>query len=99
VRHELVGRVGVTVVHPGGVATNIAKNARITGESDVERMRAWAEAELTLPPEKAAQLIVAAVRTRRPRLVITREAKIGDLLARITPAHYWAVTQKLRRTP
>jgi short-subunit dehydrogenase len=98
-RHELAGRVGVTVVHPGGVATNIAKNARISGTGDVERMKAWAEAELTLPPAKAAQLIVAAVRARRPRLVITKEAKMGDLLARITPAHYWAVTRKLRRTP
>ena len=98
-RHELTGRVGVTVVHPGGVATNIAKNARVSSGGDVERMKAWAEAELTLPPEKAAQLIVAAVRARKPRLVITKEARIGDLLARITPSHYWAVTQKLRRTP
>src|SRR5260370_19982021 len=29
-RHELVGsKVGVTVVHPGGVATSIAENARV----------------------------------------------------------------------
>ena len=31
-RHELSGtRIGVTVVHPGGVATSIAKNARVAG--------------------------------------------------------------------
>lgn len=103
-RHELSGRgVGVTVVHPGGVRTSIAANARIgvpdPGDEEVARMRAWAQAELTLPPERAAQQIVAAVRTRRPRLVITGLAKTADLLARLTPAHYWAISRRLRRMP
>jgi short-subunit dehydrogenase len=48
-RHELAGRgVGVTVVHPGGVKTNIAANARQIGPDVVgeqaARARAFAEA-------------------------------------------------------
>jgi short-subunit dehydrogenase len=101
-RHELRPRgVGVTVVHPGGVRTNIAANARVSGvDPDGEQAaqaRRFAEAALTLPPEDAARQIVAAIQGRRPRLVITPAAKAGDWLARLTPARYWAVTEFLTR--
>jgi short-subunit dehydrogenase len=101
-RHELDGRVGVTVVHPGGVKTNIAANARISGRPDVTgeqaaRARAFAEAALTLPPEDAAQQIVTAIQERRPRLVITRVAKVADWLARLTPTRYWAISRRAVR--
>jgi len=100
-RHELAGQVGVTVVHPGGVKTNIAANARLSGP-DVDgeqaaKARAFAEAALTLPPEEAARQILAAVQARRPRLVITRPAKAADWLARLTPGHYWTVSQRALR--
>ncbi|OJF11942.1 acetoin dehydrogenase [Couchioplanes caeruleus subsp. caeruleus] len=93
-RHELSGRVGVTVVHPGGVRTNIAMSARISGP-DVDgeqaaQLRQFTEKALTLPPEEAARQIIAAVQARKPRLVITGIAKIADLLVRIAPGRYWA---------
>lgn len=101
-RHEVADRgVGVTVVHPGGIRTNIAANARLSRPDmpaeERARLRAWADAALTMPPEEAARIIVAAVRDRRPRVVITRLAKVADLLARLTPAHYWAVSRRLNR--
>jgi len=97
-RHELAGRVGVTVVHPGGIRTNIATNARLSG-ADVDGRQAAQAAEftrkaLTMPPEEAAKLIVAAVQSRKPRLVITRVAKLADVLARVAPARYWTVIQR-----
>jgi len=100
-RHELAGRVGLTVVHPGGIKTNIAANARhsdpdLDGEQ-AEQARKFAEAALTLPAEEAARQIVAAVHTRKPRLVITRVAKTADLLARLTPSHYWAISERVAR--
>ena len=97
-RHELAGRVGVTVVHPGGIRTNIAISARRT-EPDPDGTQA-AEADeftrkaLTMPPEEAAKLIVAAVQARRPRLVITRAAKMADVLVRVAPGRYWSVIQR-----
>jgi short-subunit dehydrogenase len=98
-RHELAGRVGVTVVHPGGIKTNIAANARISGPDpggeQAARARAFAEAALTMPPEEAAQLIVAAIQARKPRLVISRFAKAADVVARLTPARYWDVSRRL----
>jgi short-subunit dehydrogenase len=99
-RHELAGRdVGVTVVHPGGVRTNIAANARI-GPPDPDgalaaRAKAFTERALTMPPEQAAQLIVAAVAARRARLVISRPAQVGDLLARLAPGRYWDLARRL----
>jgi hypothetical protein len=47
-----------------------------------------------MPPEEAARLILAAVRARKPRLVITRAAKLADLLVRAAPARYWSVIQR-----
>ena len=101
-RHELEPRgVGVTVVHPGGVRTGIALNARLSGPdadgAQAAENRKFHETALTLPPEEAARQIVAAVQSRRPRLVITKEARAADLLARVLPARYWTISQRVAR--
>jgi short-subunit dehydrogenase len=100
-RHELGDRLGVTVVHPGGIRTNIAASARLSGPDptgkQAARLRAFTEMALTMPAEEAARQIVAGVRARRRRVVITREAKTGDLLARLTPTRYWDITLRLAR--
>ncbi len=101
-RAELAPReVGVTVVHPGGIRTGIAANARVSGADpdgeQVEQARRFAEQALTMPPEEAARQIVAAVQSRRPRLVITREARAGDWLVRLAPARYWSLTERVAR--
>jgi short-subunit dehydrogenase len=97
-RHELAGRVGVTVVHPGGIKTNIATNARRTGPDEDGSQAAEAEEftrkALTMPPEEAAKLIVAAVQARKPRLVISRAAKVADILVRLAPGRYWNFMQR-----
>jgi short-subunit dehydrogenase len=58
-RHELEGtNVGVTVVHPVGVATSIAKNARVSASIDaeeVERRRKQADRLLRMPPQRACE--------------------------------------------
>jgi len=101
-RNELEPRgVGVTVVHPGGVRTNIALNARLSGPDpdgeQAESAREFTRRSLTLPPEEASRQIVAAIQSRRPRLVITKEARAADLLARLTPTRYWQISERLSR--
>jgi short-subunit dehydrogenase len=101
-RHELEPRgVGVTVVHPGGIKTNIAASARISGADpdgeQAEQARKFAEKALTMPPEEAARQIVAAIQSRKPRLVITREAKAADWLVRLTPTRWWQLSQRLAK--
>jgi short-subunit dehydrogenase len=97
-RHELKGSpVGVTVVHPGGVATSIARNARVPqgapSEMMAERLKA-VEAKLKLSPAVAAEKIVGAVERRRPRVLVGLDAKIAATAERIAPVHYMALLQR-----
>jgi short-subunit dehydrogenase len=84
--------VGVTVVHPGGVATAIARRARIaTGvpPDEVQVHMARAERLLRMPPERAAAIIVRAVEQRRARVLVGTDAKVVAWLERLAPVHYW----------
>lgn len=100
-RHELEGsRIGVTVVHPGGVATSIAANARTPAvvsfsREEMERENeAWRKA-LRLPPEEAAETILRGVENRRSRLLVGNDAKVIDWAARLAPVSYWKLLQPL----
>ena len=93
-RAELTGAVGVTVVHPGGIRTRIAENARIAAAvtaAEREAGKATFARLLTYPPDRAAQQIVAAVEQRRPRQLIALSARIPDMLARVSPTRHQAL--------
>ncbi|MFI7576044.1 SDR family NAD(P)-dependent oxidoreductase [Micromonospora sp. NPDC049497] len=91
-RHELVDDgIGVTSVHPGGINTRIAQNARVGSGVDPEEYETGLrqfEKLLSIPPERAAEVILRGVRRRRGRVLIGWSAKLPDLLARIAPASY-----------
>jgi NAD(P)-dependent dehydrogenase (short-subunit alcohol dehydrogenase family) len=97
-RLELAGtRVGVSVVHPGGVATAIARSARIPRDAPADEMRrrlALAEKMLRMPPEKAGEIIVRGVEKRRARILIGWDAVIVSLLERLVPVNYWRVLER-----
>jgi short-subunit dehydrogenase len=78
---------GVTTVHPGGIRTAIVRNARAAKGVDLRDLEAF-ERLLSIPPERAARLILDAVRHRRPRVLIGLSARIPDLAARLAPAGY-----------
>lgn len=100
-RHELEGTtVGVTVVHPGGVATSIARSARLPGDAppdEVERRRAAVERMLRMPAERAGEIIVRAVERRAPRVLVGADARLLALLERIAPVGHWRVMKLLLR--
>lgn len=84
-------RVGVTTVHPGGIATAIARTSRVAAaldEGDAVRGRAFADRFLTYPAGRAATDILEAVLRRKPRLLIAASARIPDVFQRAFPAHY-----------
>ncbi|WP_205574620.1 SDR family NAD(P)-dependent oxidoreductase [Indioceanicola profundi] len=99
-RHELEGtHIGVTVVHPGGVATSIAKNARAPKDvpaEEVERRRAESDKMLTLPPEKAGEIIVTGIERRQARVLVGNDAKIVSVIERLKPVTYWKLLEKMR---
>jgi len=87
-RADLAGtRVGITSVHPGGVATNIAASSRIAGDEKLRRghERAVKMFRKMLPPERAAEQIVRGIEGARARVLITRESHILDLAKRVAP--------------
>ena len=76
--------IGLTVVHPGAVATSIMKRAKGDDAELLQRVSRWYERK-AIPPERAAALIIRAIENGTPRLVITPEAAFGDFLKRLMP--------------
>jgi NAD(P)-dependent dehydrogenase (short-subunit alcohol dehydrogenase family) len=97
-RHELEGsNVAVTVVHPGGVATNIAASARIPAGApaeEVERGRKVMQKLLRMPPEQAGEIIVGGIERRQARILVGSDAKAVALLERLSPVGYWKILKK-----
>ena len=100
-RFELAGsNVGVTVVHPGGVATKIADNARRpagTSNAEVNEQIERARRVLIMPPAQAGEIIVKAVERRAARVLVGRDARMMALLERLAPVSYWNILGPLLR--
>lgn len=100
-RHELAGsRIGVTIVHPGGVATAIAASARQHKDMTtamVAEQEALARRMLKMPPAEAGEIIVKAIEQRRDRVLVGRDARIADLFQRVFPVRYWSLIGPKRR--
>lgn len=81
-RSELLStNVGVTIVFPGAIATNIAANsgmAAMTADSSASSFP-------TTPADVAAKLMVDAIAKNTPRVVIGKDAKTMDFLSRLNP--------------
>ncbi|MGO9931591.1 MAG: SDR family NAD(P)-dependent oxidoreductase [Steroidobacteraceae bacterium] len=96
VRHELAmsnSPVRLSVVHPGGIATNIARNARsgvrvrdsVSAEELGDRFAKLARTS----PAVAAQRIIRGMERNEPRILIGADARVLDLIQRFRPATYW----------
>jgi short-subunit dehydrogenase len=100
-RHELQAEnspVRVSVVHPGGVATNIARNSR-SGSAQVDNARRAEaidrfEKVARKSPTAAAIRIIEGIERNEPRILIGSDAKFIDLIQRFRPANYWATIAK-----
>jgi short-subunit dehydrogenase len=93
-RHELErSTITVGAVYPAGVKTGIILHGRYAAAIDpaVAQRAAAAQAAMyhTEPSDAAARIVEAMIR-RRPRTMVGREARLVDVLARITPTRYWA---------
>ena len=101
-RQELRGTgVRAVNVHPGGITTNIARNARVRKDPEglgrtKEQMAAQFEAITMTSPEKAATIIHTGVERGKARILVGPDAYVFDALARIAPTHYYAVLSRLQ---
>ena len=97
-RHELRmagSPVRLSVVHPGGISTDIARNARTGVAVTDNARRAQAierfDAVARTTPKAAALRIIEGIEKNRPRILIGADARIIDLLQRLRPARYWSL--------
>jgi NAD(P)-dependent dehydrogenase (short-subunit alcohol dehydrogenase family) len=80
--------VSATTIHPGGIKTNIARNARMDESvtalaDDPEQARVDFEKLFMTTPDKAARQIIKAVQRNRRRALIGPDAKVIDLVSRL----------------
>lgn len=95
--------VGVTVVHPGGIATDIARNARpprhVTAEqagliaAERERFAKF----LRMSPTQAGEIIVAGIEKQRSRILVGNDARIASVIERLAPTGYWNLLKRSMR--
>lgn len=90
--------VNVTAVHPGGIKTAIARNATAAeGIDHVSLAEVFDKKLAHTSPEKAAQIILAAVAKKRARVLVGADAKIIDVLIRLSGSGYQDVLVSLYR--
>jgi NAD(P)-dependent dehydrogenase (short-subunit alcohol dehydrogenase family) len=93
--------VGVTTIHPGGVRTSIAANARTPkGLSNEETHLMEEERErftrqfLKMPPEEAGEIIVSGAEQGKVRVIVGKDAKAAALFERLMPINYWNILKR-----
>jgi short-subunit dehydrogenase len=101
VRHELAAAgspVRLSVVHPGGVATSIARSSRtgigVTDNARRAQMIDRFEAAAKTTPKQAALRIIRGIERNEPRILIGNDARFMDILQRFRPGTYWAPLQR-----
>lgn len=83
--------VKVTCVHPGGIATNIARNADQAEGRDYDELARSFDKLARTSPEKAAQVILRGVERGRARVLIGNDARVLDAAVRLLGSRYQGV--------
>ena len=94
-RQEMaIGRypVGVSCVHPGGVRTNIARDARTNAQLASSLVRERFDQVMPTSPAKAARIILKGVQANQPRILVGPDAYVFDATARVLGPFYQRVT-------
>jgi NADP-dependent 3-hydroxy acid dehydrogenase YdfG len=99
-RQELRGTgVRAITVHPGGVKTNIVRNARFRADHrgvnpDLASAAREFDAVAHTTPQRAAQIIHDGVNAGRARILVGPDAYVFDALARLAPTRYYDVIER-----
>ena len=92
-RHELEdSTVTVGAIYPAGVKTGIILHGRYAAGIDPAIAQRAATAQAAMyhtEPADAARRIVEATVKRSARTMVGREARLVDVLTRVTPTRYW----------
>jgi NADP-dependent 3-hydroxy acid dehydrogenase YdfG len=82
-------RVGVTAVHPGGIKTAIARNARVSAHEDKQATAKLFDEKLArMTPERAAEIIVKGILHNKARVLVGLDAHALHHLAKLAGSRY-----------
>lgn len=94
--------VTVTCVHPGGVATAIARNGTVNeGDDPAGSVEIFERTLARTSPERAAELILRGAARGRPRVLVGADARVMHLLGGLSPRTWQRLTATIarRRSP
>jgi short-subunit dehydrogenase len=76
--------INVSIVHPGGVATNMVTDSR---GADLEAKNKFADlvAQYSMKPDKVAAKIIAAIKKKKLRVIVGPDGLVGDWMKRAFP--------------
>jgi NAD(P)-dependent dehydrogenase (short-subunit alcohol dehydrogenase family) len=87
--------VAVIRVHPGGIKTNVARNAKrvalLPGQDPTTDFAAEFERNAPTTPEQAAATIIHGMERRQHRVLIGPDARFIDRMVRLFPVSYFKV--------
>jgi len=82
-------KVGVTSVHPGGIKTAIARNARVSDKEDkAATAKLFDEKLAKMTPERAAEIIVKGILKNQARVLVGLDAHALHQFQKFTGSRY-----------
>jgi NADP-dependent 3-hydroxy acid dehydrogenase YdfG len=87
--------VGVTAVHPGGIKTAIARNARVSAKEDKDATASFFDKKLAkMTPERAAEIIVKGILKNQARVLVGLDAHALHTVGKLLGSRYQDVVAK-----
>jgi NAD(P)-dependent dehydrogenase (short-subunit alcohol dehydrogenase family) len=80
--------VKVTCVHPGGIKTAIARNARAVGQDQAKAAELFDKKLARMTPDRAAEIIIDGMVAGKARVLVGGDAKALDLVVRLLGSGY-----------
>jgi NADP-dependent 3-hydroxy acid dehydrogenase YdfG len=81
--------VGVTAVHPGGIKTAIARNARYSAKEDASTSASLFDKKLAkMTPERAAEIIVRGILKNQARVLVGLDAHALHTMGKLLGSRY-----------
>ncbi len=92
IREEMLiagNKVGVTAVHPGGIKTAIARNARVAENEDKGATAKLFDEKLArMTPDKAAAIIVKGIERNQARVLVGIDAHLIHTFGKLAGSRY-----------
>ncbi|WP_337042587.1 SDR family NAD(P)-dependent oxidoreductase [Emticicia sp. 17c] len=91
--------IKISTVHPGGIRTGIARNSRLghtkNNAEGKKAIETFEKAVLKLSPEAAAAIILKGIEQNKARILVGKDARTFDIIARLFPNNYHKVLAKI----